>query len=71
MPLSTLRLKPRGFNRKTRGQDGVRFLLSCKALSSSTTCRFYPGAPASRIRTYRLSVNKDVLRRGVLELKRC
>jgi hypothetical protein len=42
MPLSTLRLKPRGVNRKTQGQDGVRFLLSCKALSSSTTCRFIP-----------------------------
>src|ERR1017187_1882105 len=45
MPLSTLRLKPRGVNRKTQGQDGVRFLLSCKALSSSTTCRFIPAHP--------------------------
>src|SRR5580704_14131772 len=45
MPLSTLRLTPRGVNRKTQGQDGVRFLLSCKALSSSTTCRFIPAHP--------------------------
>ena len=28
-----------------RGQDGVRFLLSCKALSSSTTSRFIPARP--------------------------
>src|ERR1019366_749843 len=53
MPLSTLRLKPRGVNRKTQGQDAVRFLLSCKALSSSTTCRFTPahvavGTPIAR-----------------------
>ena len=45
MPLSTLRLKPYGVNRKTQGQDGVRFLLSRKALSSSTTCRFNPAHP--------------------------
>ena len=37
MPLPTLRLKTSRLNRKTQGQDGVRFLLSCKALSSSTT----------------------------------
>src|ERR1019366_6160089 len=30
---------------KVQGQDGVRFLLSCKALSSSTTCRFIPAHP--------------------------
>src|SRR4051794_37062121 len=42
MPLSTLRLTPRGVNRKTQGQDGVRSLLSCRALSSPTTCRFSP-----------------------------
>jgi hypothetical protein len=28
--------------RKTRGQDGFAFLLSCRALSSPTTCRFIP-----------------------------
>src|SRR5580658_1632398 len=49
MPLSTLQLKPRGLNRKTQGQDGVRFLLSCKALSSSTTCRFIPAHPQAAI----------------------
>jgi hypothetical protein len=36
-------------NRKTQGQDGVRFLLSCKALSSSTTCRFIPAHPQAAI----------------------
>ena len=45
MPLSTLRLKPRGVNRKTQGQDGVRFLLSCTTLSFATTCRFIPAHP--------------------------
>src|SRR5438270_3357052 len=45
MPLSTLRLTPRGINRKTQGQDGVRSLLSCRALSSPTTCRFSPAHP--------------------------
>src|ERR1700726_508237 len=53
MPLSTLRLKPRGVNRKTQGQDGVRFLLSCTTLSFATTCRFIPahvavGMPIAR-----------------------
>src|SRR5262249_15960231 len=28
--------------RKTRGQDGFAVLLSCRALSSPTTCRFIP-----------------------------
>src|SRR4051794_18263109 len=50
MPLSTLRLTPRGVNRKTQGQDGVRSLLSCGALSSPTTCRFSPAHPQRRIR---------------------
>src|SRR5580704_7958704 len=74
MPLSTLRLKPRGVNRKTQGQDGVRFLLSCKALSSSTTCRFIPAHPQTgfalahcwlttpfnwrRVQRFRLSVSR-------------
>src|SRR4051812_36289395 len=57
MPLSTLRLTPRGVNRKTQGQDGVRSLLSYRALSSPTTCRFYPGAPPVRIPTYNPYVN--------------
>src|SRR5580704_3092204 len=42
MPLFALHVPPRDGPCKTRGQDGVRFLLSCKALSSSTTCRFIP-----------------------------
>src|SRR5262249_59140084 len=41
IPLSTLRTKPHGIARKTRGQDGVA-LLSCGALASPTTCRFSP-----------------------------
>src|SRR3954453_23804519 len=45
MPLSTLRLTPRAVSRKTQGQDGVRSLLSCGALSSPTTCRFIPAHP--------------------------
>ena len=42
MPLSTLRNAPHGGARKTRGQDGVAVLLSCRALASPTTCRFIP-----------------------------
>src|SRR5215510_6244271 len=42
IPLSTLRLTPRDATRKTRGQDGFAVLLSCRALSSPTTCRFIP-----------------------------
>ena len=41
MPLFTLRPSPRDAPRKTRGQDGS-LLLSCRALSSPTTCRFIP-----------------------------
>jgi hypothetical protein len=37
--LFTLRRPPRDFRRKTRGQDSS-LLLSCRALSSPTTCRF-------------------------------
>ena len=47
MPLSTLQLQPRGGSRKTQGQDGFAFLLSCRALSSPTTCRFIPAHPRS------------------------
>src|SRR5215468_6859591 len=42
IPLSTLRAPPHDVTRKTRGQDGFAVLLSCKALSSPTTCRFIP-----------------------------
>jgi hypothetical protein len=42
MPLSTLHVPPRGDPRKTRGQDGIRFLLSCRTLSFPTSCRFIP-----------------------------
>src|ERR1700687_4047933 len=42
IPLSTLRPTPRDAARKTRGQDGFAVLLSCRALSSPTTCRFIP-----------------------------
>src|SRR5206468_4041628 len=39
---STLHETPHGAPCKTRGQDGVAVLLSCRALSSPTTCRFIP-----------------------------
>ena len=42
IPLSTLQPPPRDDDRKTRGQDGFAVLLSCRALSSPTTCRFSP-----------------------------
>src|SRR5215472_2009316 len=42
IPLSTLRAPPHDVARKTRGQDGFAVLLSCRALSSPTTCRFIP-----------------------------
>src|SRR5258707_11334798 len=42
MPLSTLQVTPHDAARKTRGQDGFAVLLSCRALSSPTTCRFIP-----------------------------
>jgi hypothetical protein len=42
MPLSTLQFTSRDAPRKTRGQDGFAVLLSCRALSSPTTCRFIP-----------------------------
>ena len=41
VPLFTLRRPPRGRRRKTRGQDGS-LLLSCRALSTPTKCRFIP-----------------------------
>ena len=41
VPLSTLRWPPRGWPRKTRGQDGS-LLLSCMTLSFPTPCRFIP-----------------------------
>src|SRR5207249_12142779 len=37
----TLRLQPRDWRCKTRGQDGS-LLLSCETLSFSTPCRFIP-----------------------------
>src|SRR5262249_51176206 len=42
IPLSTLQATPRDATCKTRGQDGFAILLSCRALSSPTTCRFSP-----------------------------
>src|SRR6516164_3890028 len=46
-----LQALPRGVACKTRGQDGFAALLSCRALSSPTTCRFIPalsGLPTIR-----------------------
>lgn len=45
-PLSTLRLRPRGRLRMTRGQGGS-LVLSCIELSSTTPCQS-PGAPCRR-----------------------
>src|SRR5262245_43596034 len=45
MPLSTLQAAPRDAASKTRGQDGFATLLSCRALTSPTTCRFSPAHP--------------------------
>src|SRR5215468_7324330 len=42
IPLSMLRTPSHDVARKTRGQDGFATLLSCRALSSPTTCRFIP-----------------------------
>src|SRR5262249_7852842 len=41
IPPSTLRAPPHDVTRKTRGQDGFAVLLSCRALSSPTTCRLF------------------------------
>src|SRR5260370_33991104 len=41
VPLSTLRPRPRGHQRMTRGQDGS-LLLACTAVASATPCRFIP-----------------------------
>ena len=41
VPLFTLRLQPRDWRCKTRGQDGS-LLLSCQTLSFLTSCRFIP-----------------------------
>jgi hypothetical protein len=51
IPLSTLQAASRDVACKTRGQDGFATLLSRRALSSPTTCRFIPalsGLPAIR-----------------------
>ena len=48
---STLQGTAHAVSCKTRGQDGVAVLLSCRALASPTTCRFIPahsGLPTSR-----------------------
>src|SRR3954451_21115968 len=68
MPLSTLRLTPRGVNRKTQGQDGVRSLLSCRALSSPTTCRLIPAHPQSvfEVATRTLTTSRVPLKKSKL-----
>ena len=44
MPLAVLRRCPHGRRRRTRGHRGS-LLLRCKALSSSSSCRFIPAHP--------------------------
>src|SRR5207249_11726418 len=49
--VSTLQATPHGIACKTRGQDGFAPLVSRRALSSPTTCRFIPalsGWPTNR-----------------------
>src|ERR1700730_1511217 len=58
---------PRDIACKTRGQDGFATFLSCRALSSPTTCRFIPalsGWPTIRTPRCRLS-NVDRLERSI------
>ena len=43
MPRSTLRHTPRDTSRKTRGQDGIRYFLSCRDLHPYNMA-VYPGA---------------------------
>jgi hypothetical protein len=65
IPLSTLRLPPHDGDRKTQGQDGFAVLLSCRALSSPTTCRFIPahsGLPVIRPESSHVSICKALLR---------
>src|SRR5499425_1751810 len=47
LPLSTLQAASRDVACKTRGQDGFATLLSRRALSSPTTCRFIPALSES------------------------
>ena len=54
-PLSMLRMPARAGRRKTRSQDGS-LLLSCRALSSPTTCRFIPALDPFRPMLYRYCV---------------
>src|SRR5215813_13053711 len=65
IPLSTLRAPPRDVARKTRGQDGFAVLLSCRALSSPTTCRFIPALdviPPNRRLEARLTKRNSLVR---------
>src|SRR5215831_1175807 len=68
IPLSTLQAAPRDATCKTRGQDGFATLLSCRALSSPTTCRFSPahsGMPTYQpVRRGVYLLEADVIRRS-------
>src|ERR1700722_2659540 len=60
--LSTLQAIPRDIACKTRGQDGFAAFLSCRALSSTTTCRFIPalfGLPTIRPESGRLVAGRN------------
>ena len=46
--VATLQAIPRDAACKTRCQDGFAAFLSCRALSSPTTCRFIPALPNSK-----------------------
>src|SRR5665648_841939 len=47
VPLSTLRRRPHGHRRMTRGHRGS-LLLRCRAFSSLSSCRFIPAHPTFR-----------------------
>src|SRR5215475_6025064 len=57
IPLSTLRAPPRDAARKTRGQDGFAALLSCRALSSPTTCRLFRKHPPQGVSPVGLAIS--------------
>jgi hypothetical protein len=80
IPLSTLQSPPHDEACKTRGQDGFAVLLSCRTLSSPTTCRFSPALsgrpvtcpePTLYALDYSMLVPSDHLPRGTINTVKC
>src|SRR5260370_12125505 len=68
IPLSTLQAASRDVACKTRGQDGFATLLSRRALSSPTTCRFIPalsGLPVIRPQSSRRATGFPTSHNGI------